>query len=452
MEICRIEEESERCNPQAQLQLPMGKSQYMVIQDLLKARRIVVSPGVHKPVYIGINAKNEAFVISEEDAGTDALFGINLLLEGGGTWLIPSTLPCIMDGKELSGPSMLTNGATIIIKNRYFRYIVTDPRKETSAQKRRQLPSTPGLFTKALPPQKPVRSSSTSSQPEDTSATKPVAEGSTALIPSYGDELLNHLNSPKEVVGAACEFISRQVMCKTDLMLSSDDLDSLFRFIHDVSENNGVKIFFDFVRDYNNQQKKLENAEAANHAPVIWLMTELLKVSLDPEEHHVMWLRLLNTFSHFVQNIPTFVEYQTIVVILGSMTAHPSCSKIHQFACCIMAQLAQYIPKPGQMVQLKCSGIELVLRTMALYPNDPVIVRPACRTLSYAVTTLQTLLSDASTKESVTDVFKLYESTFEFMREKCPKPVKKIGKRHPNDRILQIDIKRILNALSARTS
>ncbi|XP_074647903.1 uncharacterized protein LOC141903607 isoform X3 [Tubulanus polymorphus] len=370
MEICRIEEESERCNPQAQLQLPMGKSQYMVIQDLLKARRIVVSPGVHKPVYIGINAKNEAFVISEEDAGTDALFGINLLLEGGGTWLIPSTLPCIMDGKELSGPSMLTNGATIIIKNRYFRYIVTDPRKETSAQKRRQLPSTPGLFTKALPPQKPVRSSSTSSQPEDTSATKPVAEGSTALIPSYGDELLNHLNSPKE----------------------------------------------------------------------------------DPEEHHVMWLRLLNTFSHFVQNIPTFVEYQTIVVILGSMTAHPSCSKIHQFACCIMAQLAQYIPKPGQMVQLKCSGIELVLRTMALYPNDPVIVRPACRTLSYAVTTLQTLLSDASTKESVTDVFKLYESTFEFMREKCPKPVKKIGKRHPNDRILQIDIKRILNALSARTS
>jgi hypothetical protein len=67
-------------------------------------------------------------------------------------------------------------------------------------------------------------------------------------------------------------------------------------------------------------------------------------------EHVILWLSILRTFSHFLENIHVFVREKTAAVVMGCMSAHRDDAAVQQLSCGILAQLALYIPVVDEKV------------------------------------------------------------------------------------------------------
>ncbi|XP_064627655.1 uncharacterized protein LOC135487617 [Lineus longissimus] len=379
-------------------------------------------------------------VTKSQDSDEDVQFIVRP--GNGGHVLLPVTRPCLLDDAEVEQETSLNHGCTILVADRYYRYVMKE-------RPRRKLPPTPGVFVAPMPPMKPKRKTGDegdgATSPEEVPF--PPADWCVITRATLDDELLRQLQTSEQVANLAGSYVSRQVMLNTDTMLSTQDMDRLFKCFQEEAVHN-ARLLFDFILDYHQKQKTLADSNMPNHPPVIWLLTELLKTSLDPVEYNICWLRLLNTFSHFTQNLDTFTKYMTGAVVIGTMAAHTKEKLVQEYGCYILSQLATYRPMPGQKVLLKESGVELIIRAMKTFPAEATILRPACRALSNATVMVSSIvnqmISAGEVNPTIKDSIEFNMNLLDFIQSTCEEVVKATMEAHPDDLGIQTEGKRLL--------
>ncbi|XP_006811618.1 uncharacterized protein LOC100377809 [Saccoglossus kowalevskii] len=315
------------------------------------------------------------------------------------------TTSCLVNDVEIEEQTTLTHGCTLQLgKSSLFRF------EETRFKSNRNsVLDESDLTDGASPPPKPPRlysspCSSIDKSSEDgmestTSGANSFSDDWCIIIqPDIDSDLIQQLQTPEQVAHLASSYISRQLLMLTNVSISPELVDEVFKAMQEVAETN-ENILIDFLKTFcedNNKLKEKEDIETEStsgkpkfscHIPLIKLLLDLLRYSLDPVEHNILWTKLLAKLSFFTENHHTLLTCRAGAVLLGTMAAHLQADEIQENACHVLAQLAKYKPTPNAKGAVKQCAIELVVTGMERHLDKPSVLRPACKVLANTVVT-----------------------------------------------------------------
>ncbi|KAI8501730.1 hypothetical protein Bbelb_201420 [Branchiostoma belcheri] len=192
-----------------------------------------------------------------------------------------------------------------------------------------------------------------------TSVSSPLSpEWCVVVQPSLDSDLLEHLTTPDQVANLASSILSRQLLTLPDLQPTPQLVDTLFKALQEVSEVD-QEVLVEFVREFY-QETGQENSDGRGETPagrvpghtcIIQLLVQLLRFSLDPVQHNILWLRLLAALSTFTANLQALVECkaspaapvrQSVVeLVVRAMDEHKGEERVVQAGCRVLAALVQ---------------------------------------------------------------------------------------------------------------
>ncbi|XP_066284731.1 uncharacterized protein [Branchiostoma lanceolatum] len=257
--------------------------------------------------------------------------------------------------------------------------------------------------------------------------------------PNLDSDLLEHLTTPDQVANLASSILSRQLLSLPDLQPTPQLVDTLFKALQEVSEVD-QQVLVDFVREFYQEtgQKSSDGrgetpaGRVPGHTCIIQLLVQLLRFSLDPIQHNILWLRLLAGLSTFTANLQALVECKASPAVQGAMAAHHcsaelqlySCQVLGQLAtyrplpgekapqavqgamaahycsaelqlysCQVLGQLATYRPLPGEKAPVRQSVVELVVRAVDEHKGEERVVQAGCRVLAALVQTMSSTIN-----------------------------------------------------------
>ncbi|XP_064607361.1 uncharacterized protein LOC135471882 isoform X2 [Liolophura sinensis] len=230
-----------------------------------------------------------------------------------------------------------------------------------------------------------------------------------SMFPSPGadnDTGQRVLHRPDQIASVAASHVVRQMMLYTDLKMSVTMMDELYRAFQSVVEINR-EMLYDFLEESKKEMEQNKRARSSGlaavqplHGPVIELLVELLKHSLDPVSHVILWLLFLRTLSHFTQNMKKMVACQAAAAIMGSMAVYLEVPEVQQFGLEILCKLATYQPENNEKAPVRETGVEMIIRAMKYHEGALAILRPACRALANLALTVSGLCIDDSGSEN----------------------------------------------------
>ncbi|XP_078596692.1 uncharacterized protein LOC144873306 isoform X2 [Branchiostoma floridae x Branchiostoma japonicum] len=223
--------------------------------------------------------------------------------------------------------------------------------------------------------------------------------------PSLDSDLLEHLTTPAQVANLASSILSRQLLTLPDLQPTPQLVDTLFKALQEVSEVD-QQVLVDFVREFyqeTGQEGSDGRGEAKGgdtpagrvpgHTCILQLLVQLLRFSLDPIQHNILWLRLLAGLSTFTANLQPLVECKASPAVQGAMAAHHCSAELQLYSCQVLGQLATYRPLPGEKAPVRQSVVELVVRAMDEHKGEERVVQAGCRVLAALVQTMSSTIN-----------------------------------------------------------
>ncbi|XP_019633833.1 PREDICTED: uncharacterized protein LOC109477207 isoform X1 [Branchiostoma belcheri] len=234
-----------------------------------------------------------------------------------------------------------------------------------------------------------------------TSVSSPLSpEWCVVVQPSLDSDLLEHLTTPDQVANLASSILSRQLLTLPDLQPTPQLVDTLFKALQEVSEVD-QEVLVEFVREFY-QETGQENSDGRGETPagrvpghtcIIQLLVQLLRFSLDPVQHNILWLRLLAALSTFTANLQALVECKASPAVQGAMAAHHCSAELQLYSCQVLGQLATYRPLPGEKAPVRQSVVELVVRAMDEHKGEERVVQAGCRVLAALVQTMSSTIN-----------------------------------------------------------
>ncbi|XP_077984059.1 uncharacterized protein LOC144438770 [Glandiceps talaboti] len=322
---------------------------------------------------------------------------------------------CLINDAEVDEKTQLLHGSTVRLgKTSLFRYEATRSRSN-----RNSVSDDTDVQATVGPPPKPKRlqtkpirnemgTTDSNSNGKRTSFGELSDDWCVIVQPNIETDLIQQLQTPAQVAHLASSYMSRQLLMLTDMDISPLIVDQVFRALQEVAETNEC-IIVDFLRDFGEENKRImkdrgmelaekdkdaggespppEPAEPLCHKPLIKLLLDLLRYSLDPVEHNILWTGLLAKLSLLMENHDMLLGYKAGAVLLGTMAAHLQSEEIQENTCSVLAQLAKYKPTPKLKGAVRQCAIELVVNAMERHLDKPNVLRPACRLLANVVDT-----------------------------------------------------------------
>ncbi|CAH1265395.1 Hypp3175 [Branchiostoma lanceolatum] len=223
--------------------------------------------------------------------------------------------------------------------------------------------------------------------------------------PNLDSDLLEHLTTPDQVANLASSILSRQLLSLPDLQPTPQLVDTLFKALQEVSEVD-QQVLVDFVREFyqeTGQESSDGRGEAKGgetpagripgHTCIIQLLVQLLRFSLDPIQHNILWLRLLAGLSTFTANLQALMECKASPAVQGAMAAHHCSAELQLYSCQVLGQLATYRPLPGEKAPVRQSVVELVVRAVDEHKGEERVVQAGCRVLAALVQTMSSTIN-----------------------------------------------------------
>ena len=76
----------------------------------------------------------------------------------------------------------------------------------------------------------------------------------------------------------------------------------------------------------------------------------MFSLQQEPVEHNILWLRLLDFFSHIPGCLGAFITHHSAAVVMGNMATHINNVEVQRYACRILATLSLYVPSLTEKV------------------------------------------------------------------------------------------------------
>ncbi|OWF41539.1 uncharacterized protein LOC110462261 [Mizuhopecten yessoensis] len=429
------------------------------IRDVNEDKFITIS-GINRYFLIGLNTEGNICSedVSSEGTGEVCVPLVRLCISNtGGLTMAPGNkdLPCYIQGEVLQSEVNVISGTSVDVADKYLEICAGEFKKP-----RRKLPKTPGMATVSKPPPKPKRVLQTLSITEPEVEVKEkdhYLQGNWEVIqrPDVNSEILANLNSPAELGIMAASFLTKQIQQYTDVRLSIETTDAIFRFLQEVAHYQ-KGLLMAYLTETSEKLEEMPESERDRpmHRPAVKLLVELLRQILDPLSHVVLCVQLLRTFSHFPSNLTTMIQCQAFAAILGTMAVYLKDKQIQEYGLDILAHVATYRPNIRHKLPLRETGLEMILRSMNHHQTDENITLSGCRTLANLTSTLQEMLDNLLDLDSTPDIneaVEKYEKLLCHLFEHAIQVIQRSLQNFPDNITIKTDGRRFLFNYSKMT-
>ncbi|XP_070558586.1 uncharacterized protein [Ptychodera flava] len=390
--------------------------------------------------------------------------------------------PCLVNDTEVDEQTTLSHGCTIKLgKSSLYRYeqssCLPPPISlvHVICRSNRGSVSDQGDLGVDGPPPKPKRIYNNKPQlpenavggarqgdPHRASYSELSDEWCVVVQPNIDTELIQQLQTPEQIAHLASSYMSRQLLMLTDMDISPQIVDKVFKALREVVDTNETLIL-DFLRQFcekNNTLKEKDfnqeddaggespSPELPCHGPLIKLLLDLLRFSLDPVDHNILWISLLAKLSVLEDNQMILLRNKAGAVLLGTMAAHLQSHEIQEYACIVLAQLAKYKPTPKEKGAVRQCAIELVVNAMERHLDRPNVLRPACRLLANVVHTTSEVTAMTREHEgfNVQEFDKMVVASLEmidYIRDSALPVLESAMREYPKDFSINFDGKQV---------
>ncbi|KAJ8047741.1 hypothetical protein HOLleu_06814 [Holothuria leucospilota] len=190
-----------------------------------------------------------------------------------------------------------------------------------------------------------------------------------------------------QIAQEVANIISKELLYNQEDELSAETIDEIFRTFEEVAEvDSRPMVTFLAARKHPKPAKEDDDdrpmSSITDKSIMIALMVDLLRVSPEPEEIHLLWLRILTHFVLLTNDLQTLLDLKVAPTILGTMSAYRGSAEIQHFGCIALTVFAGTRPTPSSKAPLRDSAVQVLTQSLVNHTDNVDVVQAACLLIS----------------------------------------------------------------------